>query len=180
LFVDSAPVLERTWAERAGLGWIGKNTLLIHPNLGTYTFIGILLANKVLEYDLPSPSRCGTCTKCIDACPTKALNNNSLDARHCISYLTIENKNDIPVEFYSKMSGYAFGCDICADVCPWNKKWAKQNGHTELNPVFNMLEWSREEWEQLSIEDFNQIFKYSALNRVGFAKLKKNIEVLRK
>jgi epoxyqueuosine reductase len=179
-FVDSAPVLERSWAERAGLGWIGKNTQLIHPGLGSYTFIGTLLLNIVLEYDLPIPSRCGTCTKCIDACPTKALNNNSLDARRCISYLTIENKNDISDEFNPMLSDYAFGCDICADVCPWNKKWAKQNVHPELNSVFNMLDWSREEWEQLSIEDFNQIFKYSTLKRAGFVKLKKNIEVLRK
>ncbi len=178
-FVDSAPVLERRWAQRAGLGWIGKHTQLIHPDLGSYTFIGILMLNIELEYDSVIPARCGTCTKCIVSCPTKALEDSSLDARRCISYLTIENKNDIPTEFQSKLSGCAFGCDICADVCPWNKKWAKQNVHTELIPAFDMLNWNSEAWKQLTDENFSLTFKHSAIKRAGFVKLKQNIEVLK-
>ena len=185
LFVDSAPVLERRWAQRAGLGWIGKNKQLIHPGLGSYTFIGVLMLNIQVEYDLPTPNRCGNCSRCIDSCPTKALNNNILDARKCISYLTIENKNEIPEEFNNNLSNCAFGCDICADVCPWNKKWAKPNSNKELNPFskdedFNFLNWNVEKWSDLSKEKFDIIFKNSAIKRAGFSKFKQNIEVLRK
>ncbi|MDR3651444.1 MAG: tRNA epoxyqueuosine(34) reductase QueG [Paludibacter sp.] len=180
LFVDSAPVLERRWAERAGLGWIGKHTQLIHPGLGSYTFIGILMLNIDLEYDLPILPHCGTCTKCMDACPTKAIENGTLNARRCISYLTIESKNAIPVEFQSKLSDYILGCDICADVCPWNTKWAKQNSHAELSPVTNILEWDKSEWQNLTEENYNSNFSYSAIKRAGFSKLKQNIDVITK
>jgi len=189
VFVDSAPVLERRWAERAGLGWIGKHTQLIHPGLGSYTFIGILMLNIDTEYDAPLLSRCGTCTRCIDSCPTSALSNGSMDARRCISYLTIESKNDVPQEFQPLLSGYALGCDICADVCPWNAKWAKPNNHDELSPTINcnidqengdnsMLEWDAEKWKHLTQEEFNLSFRNSAIRRAGFAKLKKNIELM--
>jgi epoxyqueuosine reductase len=175
LFIDSAPVLERRWAQRAGLGWIGKNKQLIHNGLGSYTFIGVLMLNIEVEYDTPTPGRCGTCSRCIDACPTHALNNNMLDARKCISYQTIENKNEIPEEFHDKLSNCAFGCDICADVCPWNKKWAKPNSHEEFKPI---------NWELGSLKDssediFNAIFKKSAIQRAGFIKLKQTLEILR-
>lgn len=185
LFVDSAPVLERRWAQRAGLGWIGKNKQFIHPGLGSYTFIGVLMLNIEVEYDLPSSDRCGNCSRCIDSCPTKALNNSVLDARKCISYLTIENKNEIPTEFHDKLSDCAFGCDICADICPWNKKWAKPNSHEELNPFskvedLNYLKWNFENWSDLSKEKFDVIFKNSAIKRAGFVKFKQNIEVLRR
>lgn len=190
-FVDSAPVLERRWAQRAGLGWIGKHTQLIHPGLGSYAFIGILMLNVETEYDTPSLPHCGTCTRCIDACPTNALNDGSLDARHCISYQTIENKNEIPPEYHAKLSNYALGCDICADVCPWNKKWAKPHSHIELSPLLtpfevqkgndgiSILEWSYKDWQQLTKNQFNEIFRYSAFKRAGFSKLKQNIEVLK-
>ena len=178
LFVDSAPVLERRWAERAGLGWIGKHTQLIHSGLGSYTFIGVLMLNIELEYDAPKKPQCGTCTRCIDACPTNALSNGSLDARRCISYLTIESKKEIPEEFKELLSGNVIGCDICADACPWNAKWAKQHLHVELSPIVNMLEWDTEKWLQLSKISFNQHFHSSAIIRAGFEKLKQNIKAL--
>ena len=176
IFVDSAPVLERRWAQLAGLGWIGKNKQLIHPCLGSYTFIGILMLNIEVEYDTPSPDRCGSCTQCIDSCPTNALNSKILDARKCISYHTIENKNRIPLELQDKLSNYAFGCDICADVCPWNKKWAIPNSHKELKPI----NWDSVSLENVSEQDFNAIFKKSAIQRGGYKKLLQNIEILRK
>lgn len=178
LFVDSAPVLERRWAERAGLGWIGKHTQLIHPGLGSYAFIGILMLRIETEYDKPILPHCENCTRCIDACPTKALSNGTLDARRCISYLTIENKIEIPSEFKTKLSGNALGCDICADVCPWNKKWAIPHTHSELSPVKEILNWDINSWQQLSNENFNVIFKKSAIKRAGFEKLKQNINVV--
>ena len=179
-FVDSAPILERRWAERAGLGWLGKHTQLIHPGLGSYTFIGIILLNIETEYDLPITPRCGTCTRCIDACPTNALQNGSIDARKCISYLTIESKSGIPPEFQSCLSGNALGCDICADVCPWNTKWATPNIHARLAPSESMIQWNRDNWQQLTEKEFNHSFSKSAIKRTGFKKLKYNIDLLKK
>jgi len=175
LFVDSAPVLERRWAQRAGLGWIGKHTQLIAPGIGSYCFIGVLMLNAVVEYDKPLTDRCGSCTRCMVACPTAALENRSLDARKCISYLTIESKKDIPVEFQNKLSGCVLGCDICAEVCPWNKKWAVPNTHKELKPVEEITRWTKEEWEQLTEAEFKKVFGQSAIKRAGYAKLMKNI-----
>jgi len=179
-FVDSAPILERRWAERSGLGWIGKHTQLIHPGLGSYTFIGILLLNIDLEYDTPLIPHCGTCTRCIDACPTNALDNGSIDARRCISYLTIESKNVIPDEFQPLLKGNALGCDICADVCPWNAKWAKPHCHTELEPTGQILEWDKVSWQHLTEKEFLQTFQHSSIKRAGYLKLKQNIEVIAK
>ena len=192
LFVDSAPVLERRWAERSGLAWIGKHMQLIHPGLGSYTFIGILMLNVETDYDAPIRNRCGTCTRCINACPTNALSNGSLDARRCISYLTIENKNEIPAEFHDKLTNCVLGCDICADVCPWNHKWARPHTHSELSPKnednfsesktvsssYTMLQWDYETWQQLSEKDFKRTFHNSAIKRASFSKLKQNIEVV--
>lgn len=179
-FVDSAPILERRWAQRAGLGWIGKHTQLIHPGLGSYTFIGILLLNIELEYDTPIRNHCGSCNRCIDACPTKALANSSIDARRCISYLTIENKNEIPTEFQTLLSGCALGCDICADICPWNAKWATSHSHTELHPNACVLKWNVETWGNITEEQFKITFGLSAIKRAGFTKLKQNINLLLK
>ena len=178
LFVDSAPVLERRWAERAGLGWIGKHKQLIHPDIGSYCFIGILMLNIETDYDSPIRPRCGSCTRCIDACPTKALANGKLDARRCISYLTIENKNDIPAEFHSQLSNCALGCDICADACPWNHKWAKPHSHSELKPVEELFSWDKEAWENLSKQSFDKTFRHSAIKRAGYNKLKQNIKTI--
>src|ERR1035437_6248873 len=189
IFVDSAPILEKRWAERAGLGWIGKHSLLIHPGLGSYTFIGIILLNIETEYDLPITPRCGTCNRCVDACPTNALHNGSLDSRRCISYLTIESRNKIAQEFHPLLSGNIIGCDICADVCPWNVKWAIPHTHSELtertksdgsnaNNTNSMLQWDVEKWQQLTEKEFNEEFVNSAIKRVGFKKLKENIEII--
>jgi len=177
-FVDSAPVLERRWAERAGLGWIGKHTQLIHPGAGSYVFIGVLMLNIETEYDSPIRSRCGSCTRCLNACPTNALVEGTLDARRCLSYLTIESKSTIPEEFKSSLSGNILGCDICADVCPWNIKWCKPHSHEELSPVESMLEWGNEKWQQLTREEFNLAFSKSAIKRAGYEKLKQNINTI--
>jgi len=180
VFVDSAPILERRWAERAGLGWLGKNTQLIHPGLGSYVFIGILLLNIEVEPDLPISSRCGKCKLCWEACPTKALSENGLDARKCISYLTVEYKKEIPMDFQNRLTGFIAGCDICAEVCPWNKKWAVSHNHDELKLNSHILNWKYENWEHLSSADFEEIFHHSALQRIGFKKLKDNIHFAKK
>ena len=176
-FVDSAPVFERRWAQRAGLGWIGKNTQLINPDFGSYCFIGILMLNcEVEEYDNPMPNRCGTCTRCIKSCPTSALENGSMDARKCLSYLTIELKNEIPDEFSTYRSDTILGCDVCADVCPWNKKKARPHNHSELAPAPQILSWEKQDWEKLNEGDFNTLFQHSTVKRAGFRKLKENMK----
>lgn len=179
-FVDSAPVLERRWAQRAGLGWIGKHTQLINPGLGSYCFIGILLLNFETEYDEPIRNRCGSCTRCMDACPTQAIANGSMDARRCISYLTIENKEPVADEFREKLSGCVLGCDICARACPWNTKWAHPHSHDQLQPYSDnekktLMEWDAEEWLNLTEQEFSVVFKQSAVRRAGYAKLMQNI-----
>ena len=176
-FVDSAPILERRWAAQAGLGWIGKNKMLINESLGSFCFIGILLINKELAYDEPVKNRCGTCRKCLDSCPTGALTENEgLNARKCISFQTIEKKEEIAQEIRSKLSGYAYGCDICNDVCPWNKSRAKPNRHQEFQPLQEVINWNSDDWKNLTQEEFNRIFKYSAIQRAGYDKLKQNID----
>ncbi len=174
-FVDSAPVLERRWAQRAGLGWLGKHTQLIAPGIGSYCFIGVLMLNAEMEYDTPLPDRCGTCTRCIDACPTNALNGKSLDARRCISYQTIENKKSVADDIQSKLSNCALGCDICAEACPWNIKWAKANNNLKLKPVSEIYTFQKAHWQALSNDEFNSIFKKSAIKRAGYNKIKENI-----
>lgn len=177
-FVDSAPVLERSWACRAGLGWIGKNKQLINPDFGSYCFIGVLIINKVLPYDKQMRDKCGTCTRCIDACPTGALSDGSLDARKCISYHTIESKEEIPSDIVSALNQHIFGCDICSDCCPWNIKRAKVNSHKSLSPSQALSKWTYENWLSLTEEDFRKIFRKSSINRAGFSKLKQNISLI--
>ncbi len=179
-FVDSAPVLERRWAQLAGLGWIGKHKQLIADQLGSYCFIGTLFLNIELEPASISRNKCGSCTKCIDACPTNALDNGILDARKCISYLTIENREEISEQFRDKLSGCVVGCDICQDVCPWNRKWAKPHNHSELTPMEEVLSWKNSEWTSVTSSDFKRKFRNSALNRVGLKKLKSNIDIEKK
>lgn len=175
-FVDSAPVLERRWAERAGLGWIGRNKMLINPMLGSFCFIGILMINAELDYDEPIQNRCGTCRKCLDACPTNALTKEKgLDSRKCISYQTIEKKGKIPEDIRPKLSGYIYGCDICNDVCPWNKTRTKATQTAELEASDKIINWKFQNWENLNEEEFYRIFKHSAIQRAGFNKLKENI-----
>lgn len=171
-FVDSAPVLERRWAQKAGLGWIGKHTQLIAPGFGSYVFIATLMINlEADEYDSPVPDRCGSCTRCIDACPTSALTPGTLDARKCIAYLTIESKSEIPENLKDKLSGCVVGCDICAEVCPWNKKWAHPHLQEALKPSEAIFEWSHQTWLSASKEQFNAAFRHSAIKRAGLPRI---------
>jgi epoxyqueuosine reductase len=177
IFTDSAPVLEKAWAVKAGLGWIGKNGLLLNKEIGSFFFIGELIVDLELECDSPNTKKyCGTCTNCIDACPTKSLVSPSvLDSRSCISYLTIELKEDIPEELKPLLNNRIFGCDICQDVCPWNRN-LKPHITPEFNPSEAFISMNKADWDHLDQITFKSMFKHSALERAGFAKLKMNIE----
>jgi epoxyqueuosine reductase len=180
VFTDSAPVLDRAWAEKSGLGFIGKNTCLIHPRKGSFFFIGqIFLPFEVEETQHTITDYCGTCRRCIDACPTGAIvEAHQLDARKCISYLTIEYRGSLPETLKPKFSNYIFGCDICQDVCPWNR-FAKP--HQE--PLFALSEelknMKKEDWHQLDNEKFKKLFRGSAVERTKYEGLKRNIEFLK-
>jgi epoxyqueuosine reductase len=178
-FVDSAPVMERDWAKRSGLGWIGRNTLLIHPKRGSYYFLTELIVDLELEYDHPIKDYCGTCTKCVEACPTDAFVGEGylLDASKCISYLTIELKEAIPQEFSGKMENWAFGCDICQEVCPWNR-FSTPHKESAFQPVEPLLDLSKEEWQEITEEVFNPLFKKSAVQRTGYEGLKRNLRFI--
>ena len=177
-FTDSAPVLERYWAKQAGLGWIGKNTNLIHPQLGSFCFIGELLLNVELDYNTPLSDRCGNCSLCIEHCPTAALvAPGELDARKCLSYLTIEQKGDIPAEYQEKMNNCVFGCDSCQDICPWNRK-AKAHQIADFMPPKDFLTLTSEDWRKINETQFESIFANSALQRAGYEKIRKTINIL--
>ncbi len=175
-FVDSAPLLEKALAKESGLGWIGKHTLLIHPKMGSFVFIGELVIDLELGYDEPfGNSLCGSCTRCIDSCPTEAIISPlHLDARKCISYLTIETKESIP-EFLSKsLSNRLVGCDICQQVCPWNSK-VIQNKVEEFRPKPELLSMTKEDWEMLEKPIYTKLFKGSAVERAGYVRIKKTL-----
>jgi epoxyqueuosine reductase len=177
-FTDSAPVMDKAWAARSGTGWIGKNSNLISPRYGSFVFIGTLMVDRPLYYDNPLPDKCGNCTKCMDACPVKAIvKPYVVDGSRCISYFTIENKGEIPVAFKGKFMNRVFGCDICQDVCPWNRK-AKPHAVKELLPVRGIHEMSREEWYRLPEEKFNTLFAGSPLKRTGYSGIKRNLDFL--
>lgn len=173
--VDSVPIMERQWAQKAGLGWLGKNTLLINNKKGSYFFLSEIICDIELAYDYPINDFCGTCTACIDACPTNALQPYLIDAQKCISYLTIELKEEIPASFAGKMENWMFGCDICQDVCPWNR-FSSPHQEPDFNPHPDLLVMKKEEWENLDLETFNLLFKKSAVKRAKYDGLKKNIE----
>jgi epoxyqueuosine reductase len=179
-FVDSAPVMERDWGKRAGVGWIGKNTLLIQPKRGSFFFLAELILDIELLYDEPMKDYCGTCTKCIDACPTDAILGDGLilDASKCISYLTIELKDAIPTEFQGKMEGWAFGCDICQDVCPWNR-FSKSHDEPLFRPNPILLEMEKSQWLEITEDVFKSLFKKSAVKRTKYDGLVRNIEFLK-
>lgn len=181
IFVDSAPVLEKAWAKKSGLGWQGRNTNLINPKAGSFFFLAEIICDLEFEYDGPIKDYCGSCTACIDACPTDALHEPYfIDATKCISYLTIELKDAlIPETFKNSMDNRMFGCDICQDVCPWNR-FSKQHQEKRFNPISDMLEFDKKDWEDLTEEIFYDIFKNSAVNRTKFAGLKRNILFLEK
>jgi len=178
-FVDSAPVLDKAWAAKSGLGWIGKNSNLLTQQVGSFYFIAELIVDLELEYDSPTTDHCGTCTACIDACPTKAIVQPYIvDGSKCISYLTIELKNNIPSEFKEKLDDWMFGCDVCQDVCPWNK-FSKSHNEPLFNPHPELLFMSKKDWEEITEDVFNKIFKNSAVKRTKFSGLKRNIKFLK-
>lgn len=180
-FVDSAPVLDRAWAKRGGIGWIGKNSNLINKQSGSFFFLAELIIDLELEYDNPfEADHCGTCTKCIDACPTEAiLSPFVIDAKKCISYLTIELKDEIPQEFSDKMDNWVFGCDICQDVCPWNR-FSVPHAEPAFQPGNKMLDMRKEDWQDITEDVFRTIFKHSAVQRTKFKGLSRNIDFLKK
>jgi epoxyqueuosine reductase len=179
-FVDSAPVLERTWAQRSGLGWIGKNGNLINKKSGSFYFIATVIIDLPLAYDDPfAKDHCGTCTKCIDACPTEAiLGDKIIDGSKCISYFTIELKDSlVPDSMKNKFDNWIFGCDICQDVCPWNR-FSKPTGEEEFAPVHEILNFTAGDWEELTEESFKNIFQNSPLKRAKFSGIKRNLHFI--
>ena len=178
VFVDSAPIHERAWAKLSGVGWIGKNSLLINKNQGSYFFLAEIICDLDLEYDEPVLNRCGNCTRCIDACPTDAITKAQvIDANKCISYLTIENKEKIPKELKGSINNSIFGCDICQDVCPWNKKSVPHN-EKEFLPKKELRDLKKKDWIELTEDTFNKIFEGSAVKRTKFQGLKRNIKAV--
>jgi len=177
-FVDSAPVLDKAWAARSGLGWIGKHSNLLTKQLGSFYFIAELILDLELEYDSPVTDHCGSCTACIDACPTNAIvADRVVDGSKCISYFTIELKNEIPNSVKGKFEDWMFGCDICLDVCPWNR-FSKTHNEPLFNPHPELLSMSKKDWEEITEEVFQKLFRKSAVKRTKFSGLKRNIEFL--
>ncbi len=176
VFVDSAPVMDKAWAKKSGVGWMGKNSNIINREIGSFFFIAELILDLELFLDGPIKDYCGTCTACIDACPTDAITAYEVDGSKCISYLTIELKEAIPFEFKGKMENWAFGCDICQDVCPWNS-FAKPHKTPEFSP--NEAFESYKNWDEISEEIFSELFKKSALKRTKFEGLKRNLNFIK-
>ena len=177
-FSDSAPVLERYWAMKAGLGFIGKNHQLIIPGMGSQFFLGELFVDIELEPDAPCRQHCGNCHRCIDACPTGALEEERFNGALCLSYLTIENRGDIPEEAAQKMGETFYGCDRCQQVCPWNAN-AKPTAEPLLQPTSELLSMKDEDWQQLSVEQYRKLFKGSAVKRAKYEGLMRNIKAIR-
>lgn len=178
-FVDSGPILERDWAKRSGHGWIGKNTMLINPKLGSYFFLSEIILDVDLEPDPILRDHCGSCTKCIDACPTGAISESGfiMDGSKCISYLTIEMKEAIPAEYKGKMADYMYGCDICQQVCPWNR-FSTPHNEPDFEPRKELLLRSKKEWTEITEEVFDKLFFGSPVQRTKFEGLKRNIDFL--
>lgn len=178
-FVDSAPVLDKAWAAKSGLGWIGKHSNLLTQQVGSFYFIAELIVDLELEYDLPTTDHCGTCTACIDACPTQAITEPYVvDGSKCISYFTIELKENIPIEFKGKMDDWMFGCDVCQDVCPWNR-FSKPHNEPLFNPHPELLSLTKKDWEDITEDVFKKVFKDSAVKRTKFSGLTRNINFLK-
>jgi len=179
VFVDSAPVLEKAWARKSGLGWVGKNANLITKKHGSFYFLAEIICDLELEYDLAVTDHCGSCRACIDACPTQAIvSDRIVDGSKCISYATIELKNEIPDYFNGKMDDWMFGCDVCQDVCPWNR-FSAPTLQEKFAPNFQKLNFRKNEWKELTQELFSEIFKKSAVKRTKFSGLMRNINLLK-
>ena len=179
VFVDSAPVLDRAWAAKSGLGWIGKNSMLITKQKGSFYFIAEIIIDLELTPDNPTTDHCGSCRACIDACPTDAIiDNKVINSNKCISYLTIELKEQIPSSFKDKMEGWAFGCDICQDVCPWNK-FSTEHNEPLFEPIDQVINYSKKDWVEITNEVFDVIFENSPINRPKFDGFKRNIEFVK-
>lgn len=175
VFVDSAPVLDKAWAAKSGLGWVGKNSNLITQKVGSFYFIAELIVDLELTYDTPTTDHCGTCTACIDACPTEAIvAPYVVDGSKCISYFTIELKENLPEEMKGKFNDWMFGCDVCQDVCPWNK-FATPHQEPLFHPKPELLDFTKRDWEELTQETFHKVFKNSAVKRTKFEGLTRNI-----
>ena len=181
VFTDSAPILDRAWARKSGLGFVGKNTLLINKKAGSFFFIGHIIIDIELSYEnsIDPISFCGSCTKCIDACPTNAIKKNYVDARSCISYLTIEHKGDIPKSLKGKFDDWIFGCDICQDVCPWNR-FSTAHNEPLFEPDENFKNMRKNDFDTLEKTDFKKLFKHSAIMRTGYKGLSRNIDFVSK
>ncbi|SDB58017.1 epoxyqueuosine reductase [Flavobacteriaceae bacterium MAR_2010_188] len=178
-FVDSAPVLDKAWASKSGLGWIGKNSNLLTQQVGSFYFIAELIVDLELDYDTPVTDHCGTCTACIDACPTEAITEPYVvDGSKCISYFTIELKENIPTEFKSQMNDWIFGCDVCQDVCPWNR-FSKSHSEPLFNPNPELLEMTKKDWEEITEDTFKKVFKDSAVKRTKYSGLTRNIQFVK-
>ena len=178
-FVDSAPVLDKAWAAKSGLGWIGKHSNLLTQQVGSFYFIAELIIDLDLEYDHAVTDHCGTCTKCIDACPTEAITEPYVvDGSKCISYFTIELKENLPTEFKGKFDDWMFGCDVCQDVCPWNR-FSKSHSEPLFNPHPELLSMTKKDWEEITEDTFKKVFQKSAVKRTKFSGLKRNINFLK-
>ena len=178
-FVDSAPVLDKAWAAKSGLGWIGKNSNLLTQQVGSFYFIAELIVDLDLEYDYATTDHCGTCTACIDACPTEAIvSPYVVDGSKCISYFTIELKENIPQEMKGKIDDWIFGCDVCQDVCPWNR-FSKSHNEPLFNPNPELLSMTKKDWEEITEDTFKKVFKNSAVKRTKLDGLKRNIKFLK-
>ena len=178
-FVDSAPVLDKAWAAKSGLGWMGKHTNLLTQQIGSFYFIAELIVDLELEYDSPVTDHCGSCTACIDACPTEAIvEPYVVDGGKCISYFTIELKNEIPNSVKDKFDDWIFGCDVCQDVCPWNR-FSKAHREPLFNPHPELFSMTKKDWEEITEEVFKKVFQKSAVKRTKFSGLQRNIEFLK-
>jgi len=179
-FVDSAPVMERDWASISGLGWVGKHTLLIHPKQGSYFFLAEIILDLEIEPTESMRDHCGTCTRCIDACPTDAISQEGyvLDASRCISYLTIELRDAIPAEFKDKMEGWAYGCDICQDVCPWNR-FSKRHNEADFEPHPDLLSMTKKDWEEIDVEVFDKVLAQTPMSRVKLEGIRRNVAFIK-
>jgi len=178
-FVDSAPVLDKAWAAKSGLGWVGKHTLLLTKQVGSFYFVAELIIDLELEYDSPVTDHCGSCTACIDACPTQAIvADRVVDGSKCISYFTIELKDEIPSAVKGQFEDWIFGCDICQDVCPWNR-FSKPHREPLFNPHPEMLSMAKKDWEEITEDVFREMFRKSAVKRTKYEGLKRNIRFVK-